>query len=48
MAQPTGMRSALNFIFSVFPDRAASAGWRLVLGLGAVPALAGLARQCPK
>ena len=30
-------------IFSAFPDSAASIGWRLVLGLGAVPALIGLA-----
>jgi sugar porter (SP) family MFS transporter len=30
-------------IFSAFPASAASSGWRLVLGLGAVPALAGLA-----
>jgi MFS transporter, SP family, arabinose:H+ symporter len=30
-------------IFSVAPGSAASAGWRLVLGLGAVPALIGLA-----
>jgi MFS transporter, SP family, arabinose:H+ symporter len=29
-------------IFSVFPGSAASTGWRLVLGLGAVPALIGL------
>jgi MFS transporter, SP family, arabinose:H+ symporter len=29
-------------IFSVFPGSAASVGWRLVLGLGAVPALIGL------
>ena len=29
-------------IFSAFPASAASAGWRLVLGLGAVPALIGL------
>jgi sugar porter (SP) family MFS transporter len=29
-------------IFSAFPGSAASVGWRLVLGLGAVPALAGL------
>ena len=29
-------------IFSAFPGSAATAGWRLVLGLGAVPALAGL------
>ena len=30
-------------IFSAFPGSAASSGWRLVLGLGAVPALIGLA-----
>jgi MFS transporter, SP family, arabinose:H+ symporter len=30
-------------IFSAFPGSAASTGWRLVLGLGAVPALIGLA-----
>jgi sugar porter (SP) family MFS transporter len=30
-------------IFSAFPASAASVGWRLVLGLGAVPALVGLA-----
>jgi MFS family permease len=30
-------------IFSAFPASAASSGWRLVLGLGAVPALVGLA-----
>jgi sugar porter (SP) family MFS transporter len=30
-------------IFSAFPASAASVGWRLVLGLGAVPALIGLA-----
>jgi len=30
-------------IFAAFPGSAASVGWRLVLGLGAVPALAGLA-----
>jgi MFS transporter, SP family, arabinose:H+ symporter len=30
-------------IFSAFPGSAASVGWRLVLGLGAVPALVGLA-----
>lgn len=30
-------------IFSAFPGSAASVGWRLVLGLGAVPALIGLA-----
>ena len=30
-------------IFSAFPASAASSGWRLVLGLGAVPALIGLA-----
>jgi sugar porter (SP) family MFS transporter len=30
-------------IFSAFPDSAASVGWRLVLGLGALPALIGLA-----
>ncbi|HEX6523473.1 MAG TPA: sugar porter family MFS transporter [Streptosporangiaceae bacterium] len=30
-------------IFSAWPGSAASAGWRLVLGLGAVPALIGLA-----
>jgi MFS transporter, SP family, arabinose:H+ symporter len=30
-------------IFSAFPNSAASVGWRLVLGLGAVPALIGLA-----
>src|SRR5579875_1041076 len=30
-------------IFASFPASAASAGWRLVLGLGAVPALIGLA-----
>ena len=30
-------------IFSAFPGSAASVGWRLVLGLGAVPALLGLA-----
>src|SRR5580693_6206376 len=29
-------------IFSAFPGSAASAGWRLVLGLGALPALVGL------
>jgi MFS transporter, SP family, arabinose:H+ symporter len=29
-------------VFSAFPNAAASVGWRLVLGLGAVPALAGL------
>jgi sugar porter (SP) family MFS transporter len=29
-------------IFGAFPGSAASAGWRLVLGLGAVPALVGL------
>jgi MFS transporter, SP family, arabinose:H+ symporter len=29
-------------IFSAFPGSAASVGWRLVLGLGAVPALVGL------
>src|SRR5579862_1206207 len=29
-------------IFSAFPHSAASVGWRLVLGLGAVPALVGL------
>jgi sugar porter (SP) family MFS transporter len=29
-------------IFAAFPGSAASVGWRLVLGLGAVPALAGL------
>jgi sugar porter (SP) family MFS transporter len=29
-------------IFSAFPNSAASVGWRLVLGLGAVPALVGL------
>jgi SP family arabinose:H+ symporter-like MFS transporter len=29
-------------IFASFPDSAASVGWRLVLGLGAVPALVGL------
>ena len=30
-------------IFAAFPGSAASVGWRLVLGLGAVPALVGLA-----
>jgi sugar porter (SP) family MFS transporter len=30
-------------IFAVWPNSAASVGWRLVLGLGAVPALLGLA-----
>jgi MFS family permease len=30
-------------IFASFPDSAASVGWRLVLGLGAVPAPIGLA-----
>jgi sugar porter (SP) family MFS transporter len=30
-------------IFSAFPGSAATVGWRLVLGLGAVPALVGLA-----
>jgi MFS family permease len=30
-------------IFTAFPGSAASVGWRLVLGLGAVPALIGLA-----
>jgi MFS transporter, SP family, arabinose:H+ symporter len=30
-------------IFSAFPGSAASVGWRLVLGLGAVPALVGMA-----
>ena len=30
-------------IFSAFPASAATVGWRLVLGLGAVPALIGLA-----
>src|SRR6202042_250641 len=30
-------------VFSAFPASAASVGWRLVLGLGAVPALLGLA-----
>ncbi|MBO0834033.1 MAG: sugar porter family MFS transporter [Actinobacteria bacterium] len=30
-------------IFAAFPGSAASTGWRLVLGLGAVPALVGLA-----
>ena len=30
-------------VFSAFPGSAASVGWRLVLGLGAVPALVGLA-----
>src|ERR1700761_2964095 len=30
-------------IFSAFPASAASVGWRLILGLGAVPALLGLA-----
>ena len=29
-------------IFAVWPASAASSGWRLVLGLGAVPALIGL------
>ena len=29
-------------IFSAFPGGAASTGWRLVLGLGAIPALMGL------
>ena len=29
-------------IFSAFPGGAASTGWRLVLGLGAIPALIGL------
>ena len=29
-------------IFSAFPGGAASTGWRLVLGLGAMPALMGL------
>lgn len=29
-------------IFAAFPGSAASTGWRLVLGLGAVPALVGL------
>ena len=30
-------------IFAAFPASAATVGWRLVLGLGAVPALVGLA-----
>lgn len=29
-------------IFGLFPGSAASVGWRLVLGLGAVPAIIGL------
>jgi MFS transporter, SP family, arabinose:H+ symporter len=32
-------------IFSAFPASAASSGWRLVLGLGAVPALVGMAMR---
>jgi MFS transporter, SP family, arabinose:H+ symporter len=34
-------------VFSAFPGGAASTGWRLVLGLGAIPALMGLGLQAP-
>jgi SP family arabinose:H+ symporter-like MFS transporter len=34
-------------VFSAFPGGAASTGWRLVLGLGAIPALMGLGLHAP-